>query len=315
VSDNAISGAPWPPSALDRDRWGGLVEPVLQRLERARSEDRLPHAVLLVGPEGLGRELAGLEGAALLSCPESGGPWCACSSCARVRRGVHPDVVVVQGQGHGGQIKIAQTREVVGAVSGRPYEAAARVWILDGVEAGRLGAEAANAFLKTLEEPPAHALFLLLAANPSAVLPTIRSRCHELALPGLVAVAERLTGLGVAPELTSAALSGQEGDEGRSGELVELVGRTRAALESCEPLELISCARRLARDPVAFEVAASAVLAMAAEAGNGDGAEALVRLAAELLRVEGRTRALNLSPERQLLSCLLQYAQGSYGRA
>ncbi len=62
----------WPSDSLDRKRWGALVEPALKRLLSARDRNRLPHAVLMVGPPGLGRELAAVEAAALLTCQGMG---------------------------------------------------------------------------------------------------------------------------------------------------------------------------------------------------------------------------------------------------
>jgi DNA polymerase-3 subunit delta' len=133
----------WDEHVLDRDRWGAFVGPALERLIRARNRDRLPHAVLLVGPAGLGRELAAVEAAG------ADDPWNDGACANRVRGGVHPDVQAVLPTGAKRIITIAQIREVVKSAAGRPYEGERRVWILDGAEAGHLGAEAANAFLKT----------------------------------------------------------------------------------------------------------------------------------------------------------------------
>ena len=160
------------------------MEPALKRLLGARDRNRLPHAVLMIGPPGLGRELAAVEAAVLLTCEGTGALWAGGGCADRVRDGVHPDVQAVLPTGAKQIIKIDQVREVVKSAAGRPYEGERRVWIFDGVEADRFEAPSANAFLKTLEEPPAHAVFILLAANPSAVLPTILSRCQQLALPG-----------------------------------------------------------------------------------------------------------------------------------
>jgi len=200
----------WDSAALDRERWGELVAPALERLTSARDRDRLPHAVLLVGPAGLGRELAAVEAAVLLTCGGMSAPWGSGGCASRVRDGVHPDVQAVLPAGAKQIIKIAQIREIVKSAAGRPYEGDRRVWILDGVEAGHFGAEAANAFLKVLEEPPEHVVFILLAANPMAVLSTIRSRCQQLALPGNLAMAHSLADDTPLPEL-GWAFSAEEG--------------------------------------------------------------------------------------------------------
>ena len=72
MSDEPVTW--WGAEALDRERWGALVEPALERLLGARDRDRLPHAVLMVGPAGLGRELAAVEAAVLLACEGAASP-------------------------------------------------------------------------------------------------------------------------------------------------------------------------------------------------------------------------------------------------
>ena len=292
----------WRGEPLERDRWGELVEPTLARVRRAVERGAMPHALLLVGQAGLGRELAATEVAAMLVCPGSQEPWCTCSSCERARGGVHPDVVRVGPEEQSRQIKIEQVRAVVGTVSGRPYEGRRRVWIFDGVEAGRFGAEAANAFLKTLEEPPGHAVFLLLAANPAAVLPTIRSRCQRLLLPAASTVGAGRPSEGTPPELAAAELSGTP--------VVELVGSSRAALTAAlggDVLELLRLPARLTDCEVGFEVVASAALELATAEGESDAAEGLARLAQELVAAEQRCRFYNLNRERQLQAALLDW--------
>jgi DNA polymerase-3 subunit delta' len=287
-------------AVLDRERLGAIVEDALERVALACAREAFPHGLLVVGPEGLGRELLASESAAALTCPERAGPWCDCHSCDRARRGLHPDVAVVRPKGSSQQIKIAQIRQVVEAVPGRPFEGQRRVWVFDGAEAGKLGSEAANAFLKTLEEPPAHAVFLLLAANPAAVLPTIRSRCQQLVLPGAVAVAERFGMAGCPPELVA-------GDPAAADELARLA---RAALQDAaegEVLPLLRLAHTLADQPTAFQALSAVAVEEAAGSDDQGMAEDLVRLASDLLRAERRARALNLNRERQVLSCLLDW--------
>ena len=291
----------WSDEPLDRERWGRLVEPALERIVVARDRGRFPHALLLTGPAGLGRELAAMEAAVLLTCRGATSPWFESSCADRVRRGLHPDVVAVLPEGASHQIKIDQVREVVESAAGRPFEGLHRVWIFDGVEAGRFGAEAANAFLKTLEEPPDHVRFVLLAANPTAVLPTIRSRCQTLALPGAAAVADGL-GEQIQPELTATVLSGHEVDG--------FAGDVNSALCGAFDGDLRGLMRLpgLASDglPV-FEVIAAVAVEMGGQEVDADRACELIRLAADLLATERRSRALNLNRDRQLISCLLRW--------
>jgi hypothetical protein len=292
----------WDSGLLDRERWGALVEPALERLLQALDRDRFPQSVLLVGPAGLGRELAAVEAAVMLTCQGTRAPWSEGGCAERVREGIHPDVEAVLPTGAKQIIKIERVREVVKSAAGRPYEGARRVWIFDGVEADRFEAPSANAFLKTLEEPPAHAVFILLAANPSAVLPTILSRCQQLALPGAVAVARRISEDLNLPELAASTLT----DGGLDG----AVDTIRSALES----GLGGETRHLLRLPYAlpdgvppFASVAVVALEMASEAEADPAGEELARLAAGLMVVEGRSRALNLNPHGQMVSCLLRW--------
>jgi hypothetical protein len=292
----------WESNLLDRERWGELVTPALERLVRARDRDRLPHAVLMVGPAGLGRELAAVEAAVLLTCEGMSEPWGNGSCADRVRDGVHPDVQAVLPTGAKQIIKIAQVREIVKSAAGRPYEGDRRVWILDGVEAGHFGAEAANAFLKVLEEPPAHVVFILLAANPMAVLPTILSRCQQLSLPGNLAVTHSLADDILLPELGWTIFS----EDGR-GEAVEMI---RNALETGlegETRSLLRLPYALPDGAPPFAAVAAVAVNMAAEAESEAAGEELSRLAADLLAVERRARALNLNAKGQMVSSLLRW--------
>jgi DNA polymerase-3 subunit delta' len=135
------------------------------------------HAYLFSGPAGLGKSEAAVAFAAGLACVDRG---CAeCETCRRVLEGLHPDVEIVAPQG--ATIKVDQVREISREVVMRPFEAAARVYII--LDAHTLAAgqqEAANAFLKTLEEPPSHAHFILVTDTPERLPPTIVSRCQRV---------------------------------------------------------------------------------------------------------------------------------------
>jgi hypothetical protein len=292
----------WGVEALDRERWAALVEPTLKHVLSARDRDRLPHALLMVGPEGLGRELAAVEAAVLLTCRGLTDAWMDDGCADRVRQGVHPDVRAVLPTGAKQIITIAQVREIVNSTAGRPYEGERRIWIFDGVEASRFGAEAANAFLKTLEEPPAHAVFILLAANPNAVLSTILSRCQQLSLPGSVAVARMLSEDPSLPELV--------GSEPKGVSLDEMIEDIRAALVSGidgETRCLLRLPYALPEGVPPFGAVAAVALEMAGAAENEPVGEELARLAADLLDAERRSRALNLNPRGQIVSCLMRW--------
>ena len=132
------------------------------------------HAYLFVGPMGVGKTDAALEFAAALCCPDHG---CGeCDTCRRVREGLHPDVEVVAPEGS--FVLVDQIREINRDIALRPFEATARVYIL--LHAESMNKEAANAFLKTLEEPPPHAYLLLVSDAPDELLPTVVSRCQRV---------------------------------------------------------------------------------------------------------------------------------------
>lgn len=294
----------WPDRVLDRSRFAVVVEPVLHRIAAARDRDRFPHALLLVGPRGLGRELAAVEAAVMLACEGAAEPWSVGPCAERVRNGTHPDVVAMMPEGKKGVIKIDPVRdEIVKVVDARPYEGLRRVWIFDAVEQEHLPGPSANAFLKTLEEPPDHAVFILLAANPTAVLPTIRSRCQQLSLPG-AAAASGSEADGLPPELAGAALAGA----GLDAALTE----TRAALEAAlsgEPRNLLRLPYLIGDTASLFEVVASVATEMAASNEGSERSEDLVRLAADCLAAERSCRALNLNVGRQLVACLLRWQE------
>ncbi|HKF45480.1 MAG TPA: DNA polymerase III subunit [Thermoanaerobaculia bacterium] len=149
---------------------------MLERL--AETPGRFPGALLLTGPSAARLEEEARRLAAILLCPSEDPGW-RCGSCRRAIAGLHPDLTVVQPQGV--QIRIDGVREAVGFGAGKPYESSRRVAIVSRAE--MLGAEAANALLKTLEEPGRHFHWILTTTRAEALLPTVRSRCVAVPLP------------------------------------------------------------------------------------------------------------------------------------
>lgn len=150
----------------------------IQVLKRALAHGTLAHAYLFSGGSGIGKRMTALALAAAVNCRTAGpdGGCGNCPSCRKVAAGSHPDVHLLAAEGS--EIKIDQVREVQGDLALRPFEGNKKVLIVDGAEG--LNAASANAFLKTLEEPPGDALILLITAMPQSLLPTIRSRCQEI---------------------------------------------------------------------------------------------------------------------------------------
>lgn len=164
---------------------------VVQLLQRSLGGGRLGHAYLFCGPdlgelEGIARTLAKtlncenpIRGAAgglpLDSCD-------ACSSCRKIDSESHPDVAWIRPESKMRVITIEQIRDLIQTVQLKPAQAAMKVAVI--VAADRLNAPAANAFLKTLEEPPADSILILLSPEPQRLLETIVSRCLRLNFAG-----------------------------------------------------------------------------------------------------------------------------------
>ena len=149
-------------------------------LLRAVSSQSVPQTLLFDGPEGIGKRTTALALAAAINCQQSSidGDACGhCSSCRRIARAQHPDIVVVA-PNEKGTITVEMAREVIGQASYRPFEARRRVVLID--EADSLQPSAQNAFLKTLEEPPPSSMFVLITSRPDSLLETVRSRCPRV---------------------------------------------------------------------------------------------------------------------------------------
>jgi DNA polymerase-3 subunit delta' len=148
-------------------------------VRRALASGKLPHAYLFAGPDGVGKRTAALALAAALNCErEPGAAHCECGPCEKIAAGLHPDVLLLAPGGTGKQIVIEQVREVMAALGYPPHEGRARVIIVD--DADKMNPAAQNAFLKTLEEPPARTHVILCSTAPDRLLVTIRSRCQRV---------------------------------------------------------------------------------------------------------------------------------------
>ncbi len=157
----------------------------------ALATGRLHHALMLTGPAGADKRALALAIAGALDCETAPGEGCTtCATCTRIADGVHPDVITLAREGAAQIIPIETVRsQVVAAVGLPPHEARERVFLID--EATALPPAAANALLKTLEEPPARTRFILMTVAPDQLLPTIRSRCQRLSLAPVTAGARQ----------------------------------------------------------------------------------------------------------------------------
>jgi DNA polymerase III subunit delta' len=184
--DGTIAGMPWE-----------LVghEGAMDLLRRDLVAGRLAHAYLFTGADGVGKRTLAVQFARAINCeePPAPGDLCGrCRSCRLIASGKHPDLFHLQPEGSGARIPIDSTRELIQAVTLKPIEARRRIALLTDFQ--RALPNAANALLKTIEEPPPSALLLLTAESADELLPTIVSRCRVVPLRPLTetAVAQAL---------------------------------------------------------------------------------------------------------------------------
>ena len=150
-------------------------------IKRLILQNRLPHAILLIGKTGIGKKaFARAMAKSLLCCNRLDGTEACgeCSSCRKVDALSHPDLVIVSTEGN--TIKIDQIRATIEKTSYRTAKDRFRVIIIE--EAEKLSDEASNALLKILEEPPEGNIFVLTSSQHYQLLPTIRSRCCHITL-------------------------------------------------------------------------------------------------------------------------------------
>ncbi len=157
-----------------------IDQPIAVKLmQSAIRRNRVPSAMLLWGPGGVGKALAGLEMACAVNCEQQTDDACGtCHQCRKILHGTHPDVKFIKPTGKTRIFKIEVVEMMTEMTSYRPFEGRYRVFILDDVE--RMSVAAQNHFLKTLEEPISNTLFILVTESPNQLLPTIRSRCQKI---------------------------------------------------------------------------------------------------------------------------------------
>jgi DNA polymerase-3 subunit delta' len=204
---------------------------VVEDLRRALVNDRFPHAMLFVGPEGTGKRSFARRLAQALLCetrPAEGLDPCeACPGCVQVEARTHPDLAEAGRPEEKHELPIAVIRDLCEFFALKPARGLRKVAILD--DADDLNDEAANAFLKTLEEPPPGAVLVLIGTSVEVQLPTIVSRCQVVRFEALPAadVAAILLEQGVARDPADAARLAALGD----GSVSRALGLADAGLE------------------------------------------------------------------------------------
>ena len=235
--------------------WGLIgQERAVAALTGALAGGRGAHAYLFVGPEQVGKHTLALKLAQALNCEDDERPCGECNTCRRIAGGIHADVQTVtveeaeDDEGKRKGIHVSQIREVERATALKPFEGLTRVVIIDPAE--EMNAAAQNAFLKTLEEPPPQVVFVLVAADESRLLPTIRSRCRrlELRLPSLVDVEAALLERGVDGERAQLLARLSRGRVGWALEMADdasLLERREESLAQARALGSMGVAERL----------------------------------------------------------------------
>jgi DNA polymerase-3 subunit delta' len=147
-------------------------------LKASLRNNRISHAYIFSGPDGVGKRLAAVNFAKALNCDsvKSGEPCDLCASCKKIGLSKHPDIFTLSPKEEGASIRIEDVRALIKDVYLKPFEAHKKVYMIESAE--YMKHEAANALLKTLEEPPADSIIILLTENIKSLFQTIVSRCQ-----------------------------------------------------------------------------------------------------------------------------------------
>ena len=156
-------------------------EGLWQSLGKQLASGEVPHALMLVGPAGMGKRQFAQQLVARLLCdqPDMTGHACGqCRGCTLREAGSHPDFRLVEPEEAGKAIKVDQIRGVISYLSLTSQYHHAKIVVISPAEG--MNTNAANSLLKTLEEPPAGGMLVLVSNHPASLPATIRSRCHQL---------------------------------------------------------------------------------------------------------------------------------------
>ena len=196
--------------------------PLVEQLRRSAASGRSSHAYLFLGGAGAGKRLIANTFAKALQCEGEKRPCDSCKSCHAFNHGNHPDVIYFQPLKNGTTYTIEDVREqLLETVDLKPFQYEKKIYIIE--KADTLNIQSQNALLKTLEEPPAHAVFLLLAERAEAFLPTILSRVVVMKIRPLSAetIADYLMQAGHLAEESHILSAYAQGRIGQALELVE----------------------------------------------------------------------------------------------
>jgi DNA polymerase-3 subunit delta' len=209
------------------------LNPEIARLGGAYAAGRLPHALLIhEAPDAGGDWLAGWAARMVLCSNRGEAPCGRCASCQRASQGQHPDLAVLRPIEASTQIRIEQVRELAAELALTAHQGGYKVGILSPADS--LNRFAANALLKTLEEPPGRTLLILVASQPSRLPATVLSRCQRVRIP--------------APE-RSAAVAWLEATRGPGDwdKVLAVLGSAPMATAAADPAAVVEIAAEVRR--------------------------------------------------------------------
>lgn len=269
-------------------------EHVVRALSRAMERNRLGQAYLLVGPRGVGKTSTARILAKSLNCERgpTAEPCLECGPCRDIERGGDLDVIEIDGASNNGVEDVRNLRE---AVATHPLRDRRKVWIVDEVQ--RLSGPAFDALLKTLEEPPDHAVFVFATTDPHKIPDTIVSRCQVLEFrrlreedvrAKLAAVCAR-EGVDVAPEVLAALARGCRGGLRDAESMLDQAIASADGRVTLDDLELVAGLARPERwldlfEAVAEDRPADVLRAVSGFLARGGTERDLIEQAAEALR-------------------------------
>jgi len=232
----------------------------IAQLDQARRVERVAHAYLFSGPDGVGKELVAFAFAQALNCEAAENVPCGnCPSCMKISKGGHPDVRLVASEEElvarglveserkrapSAQIRNAQLDELADLFRHRPYLGRYKVVIV--VDAHKMNINSQNRFLKTLEEPSSDSVIILLTDRPNALLSTVRSRCQSLEFGSISRAAisaELQHKLGLASDRADVLAAMAQGSLGRAlflaeSDVLEMRDRLVGSLTELDNLDL-----------------------------------------------------------------------------
>lgn len=231
-------------------------EKALDILRGCVRKARIPHALLFAGDDGIGKKLTAISFAKTLNCkgvrsqesevgsnnlfqnsnpqPPTPNPLIdacdQCPSCIKIDKGNHPDVFIIGPEGDGDQIRVEAIRQLEESLSYKPFEGEYKIAIIDNAD--KMNQSTANAFLDTLESPPAHSILIMVSSRPEMLLSTIRSRCQRINFSPLPVnvmgrlLEERLKGLAHEQAMLLSILSGGKLGDALNEDLIEARDRS-----------------------------------------------------------------------------------------